>query len=254
MIPQIVHLGPIPLNSFGLMVALGLLAAILRLGLSFERAGVRRELADSVVFLGGICGIVGARLWYLGSNFQSVRHDLLGALFSSAGFVFYGGFLVGAVAVIVYARRLSLPVSTLADALGPALALAYAIGRLGCQLSGDGDYGMATDSWIGMSYATGVVPTAPGVLAYPTPLFESMLALLILVPLCRAELSPAWQPSGRRFGLYLTLMSIERFLIEFIRIEARVVPGFSQAQIVAVMLFVVGVGLMLRRPAGAVAR
>ena len=249
MIPQILNLGPLPMNRFGLMVALGLVAAIVRLGVSFERANVKPELADSIVFLGGISGILGARVWYVGTHYNELRGDLLGALLSSAGFVFYGGFIIGALVVITYARRVRLSVATLADSLGPSLALAYAIGRLGCQLSGDGDYGMATSSWIGMSYATGVVPTAPGVLVYPTPFFESCLALLILLPLSRAEISPAWQAPGRRFGLYLVLMSLERFFVEFIRIEARVVPGLSQAQIVALVLIGLGGALMLRRQA-----
>src|SRR5690606_6293941 len=107
---------------------------------------------------------------------------------------------------------------------------------VGCQLSGDGDYGIVTESFIGMSYATGVVPTPPGVRVYPTPFFESVLALGIVWILTTVEKLPNWSHPGMRFGLMLVLISIERFFIEFIRVEDVVLGALTQAQVISILL------------------
>jgi phosphatidylglycerol:prolipoprotein diacylglycerol transferase len=183
----------------------------------------------------------------MAENWSYVRNDPLEALLSSAGFTFYGGFIIGAVVVIGLAIKDRTPVGTLCDALGPCLALGYAIGRLGCQLSGDGDYGIATTGFWGMSYATGVVPTPPGVLVYPTPLFESTLSLVVLWILLKVEASTTIL-IGRfqRFGLYLVLISIERLFLEGFRINPVVAWGMSEAQCIALALIALGGILMLR--------
>jgi phosphatidylglycerol:prolipoprotein diacylglycerol transferase len=142
------------------------------------------------------------------------------------------------------ARRDKLPISSVADSAGAAVAMGYAIGRLGCQLSGDGDYGVQTTSWLGMSYATGVVPTAPGVLVYPTPLYESALALMIAFFVQSRMQHPAWRMPGRIFGLSLFLLSIERFVVELIRINPDMGYGLSEAQIISTAMFVIGVILL----------
>lgn len=242
MIPTILELGPFPIRSFGLMVALALFAGAVRLMRSFERYGLNPQLAERYVTVGGISGLIGARLWYLGENWNEVRYDLLGALLSSAGFTFYGGFIIATIFVYLAARRDGTDVSKLCDALGPCLALGYAVGRLGCQLSGDGDYGKATLGFWGMSYASGVVPTAPGELVYPTPLFESTIALGVLWILSTIETRDTiLRGPFQRFGLYLALISVERLFIEFFRINPAVIWGLSEAQCIALLLISVGV-------------
>lgn len=248
MIPEILSIGPIPINSFGLMVALALLAGIYRLAISFQRHGINPDLSERYVLTAGFVGLLGARIWHIVENYSDLKDDLLGAILSSAGFTFYGGFLVACVVLFFMSRRDKLPLAPFLDSMGPALALGYAIGRLGCQLSGDGDYGMATTSLWGMSYSTGVVPTPPGILAYPTPLFESTLSLLVLALLSHLERRPS-RPF-RKFGAYLALISIERFLVEFLRINPRLLFGFSEAQLLAVGIFLVGL-LLLVLPTGA---
>ena len=218
MIPQIINLGPIPINSFGLMVALALMAGIFILGRSFEYNGIKKHLAEKYVIWGGIGGLIGARLWYIFiSHWDVVKADLWGAFTSSAGFVFYGGFIISFVILVTMAKRDKLSFWKFLDSFGPAMTLGYAVGRLGCQLSGDGDYGITTDSILGMSYATGVIPTAPGVLAFPTPFYESTISMLALYFLLKVEIAPKWQAAGKRFGLYLALLGIERLIIEFFR-------------------------------------
>jgi phosphatidylglycerol:prolipoprotein diacylglycerol transferase len=195
----------------------------------------------------GISGLLGARLWYLGENWGEVKHDLLGALFSSAGFTFYGGFIIGSLVVLYLARRDGTDIGKFCDSLGPCLALGYAIGRLGCQLSGDGDYGIATTGFWGMSYSTGIVPTPPGVLVYPTPLFESTISLFVLWFLSRIEVSPtALTGRFQRFGLYLVLISLERLCVEGFRVNPVVAGSMSEAQIIALVLITLGGALMLR--------
>lgn len=251
MIPQIFNLGPIPINSFGLMIALAFIAGSKRLQIDFAARGLRPELADRYVVTGGIVGLIGARIWYLGSFWHEVREDLLGSVFASAGFVFYGGFIFSAIALFIMSRLDGIKLTSFLDALAPTLGLSYAIGRVGCQLSGDGDYGRVTDSFWGMSYAAGVLPTPPGVLVYPTPVFESLLALAVVAAVLFAQRYPFWRAPARPFGLYLVLISIERFVIEFLRIEPRVIQGFSQAQIIATCVAAVGLAMIvLRRSEG----
>jgi phosphatidylglycerol:prolipoprotein diacylglycerol transferase len=145
------------------------------------------------------------------------------------------------------AKRDRIPIGLMADSFGPSLALGYAIGRLGCQLSGDGDYGITTQSLWGMSYATGVIPTLPGELALPTPLYESAVCMGILYILLKLEVHPSWQAPFRRFGAYLVLIAAERFMVEFWRINPKVLGVFSEAQVIAVLLALLGVYLVFSR-------
>lgn len=243
-----------PINSFGLMVALALFAAIYRLSYSFANNGINPLLAEKYVFYGGFTGLLGARLWYLAGSYSEWQGHFFSALTSSGGFTFYGGFLVAFLVLVLLARRDGIGVGRFVDTVGPALTLGYAIGRVGCQLSGDGDYGMPTLSFWGMSYATGVLPTPPGVRAFPTPLFESTISVLILPLLIRAETSAFWRVPYRRFGLYLVFISAERFFVEFLRINPRILFGLSEAQVVAIALFIFGLYLLLKNSISAPSR
>lgn len=252
MIPTLIEIGPIPIRSFGLMVALALFAGAVRLTYSFKHYGLNPRLAERYVTLAGIVGVLGARIWFIGENWSDLGGDLFGALTSSAGFTFYGGFIIAALSVYLLARKDGTDIARLCDSMGPCLALGYAIGRLGCQLSGDGDYGVPTTGFWGMSYATGVVPTPPGALVYPTPLFESAIALGVLWLLSRVEASGTLLVGKfQRFGLYLILISLERLLVEAFRPNPIVGLGMSEAQWIAIFLVLGGCSLVAfgsRRP------
>ena len=249
MIPQLFYLGPLPINSFGLMVALAFFAGIERLRRSFGRNGIAPELAETFVFTGGVVGLVGARLWFIAENYNEFSGQLGAALFSTAGFTFYGGFILSALTLIGLCWFYGIKLTTFLDSVGPTLALGYAIGRLGCQLSGDGCYGIATTSFLGMSYANGVVPTPPGVLVYPTPLYESLFSLALVFVLSALEQRLWWQAPLRRFAAYLFLLGSERFLIEFLRINPTILYGLSEAQVIAGVLMAVAlvIGLVNSR-------
>lgn len=245
MIPQIFQIGPLPVNSFGLCIALALFVGIYVLTNSFRVNSLPVELAEKYVLYAGISGLLGARIWFIFTFYDEVKYDLLGAIFSSSGFVFYGGFIFASIVLYFLSRKDGLKISTFVDSLGPALALGYAIGRLGCQLSGDGDYGMATTSFLGMSYETGVIPTAPAVLAYPTPLYESVMSIFVFWILFQIEDKENFKAPYLRFSLYLMLMAVERFIIEFFRLNTEVLVGLSEAQVISVCLFILGLTYLI---------
>ena len=255
MIPTVFQLGPLPVHSFGLMIALAVVAGVIRLQRSFAIRGIPEQLAERYVIAAALSGLIGARVWYVATYPEARSAGLVEALLSSGGFVFLGGFIVALLTLVVLAKLDRIEITALLDALGPAMALGYAIGRLGCQLSGDGDYGLTTTSWIGMSFESGVVPTPPGILVYPTPFFESVLALITLWLLTRAEARVWWRGKLRVFGAYLVLSGVARFIVEFWRINPVLeldwisrwvgITGLSEAQHISAALMLGGIGILI---------
>jgi len=148
------------------------------------------------------------------------------------------------VALLFLARRLKIPVLEFMDICSPAACVGYAIGRIGCLLSGDGDYGMPTSLPWGMSFPNGVVPTTQRV--HPTPLYEFFIWLVIAWVLWRMGAKYVREPmaKGAIFCCYLILTGIARFLIEFIRINPRSFLGMSNAQAASLVSIALGVGLL----------
>ncbi len=232
MYPEI-NLGPLTLQTFGLMFALGFVASGWLIHRRLNELGASEDWAYEIVIAAAVGGIVGAKLWF--SVFENEWS--LDQIFSGTGLVWYGGVLGGAAAVIGWAFWRRVISRTTLDLAAPALAAGYAVGRIGCQLSGDGDYGSPTDGWWGMSYENGTVPTPPGVLVHPTPLFEAILIGLLAIVLWR--LRDRFAP-GVLFGIYLVASSIERFAIEFLRTNEPVGLGLTAAQWTSVVLAVIG--------------
>lgn len=247
MIPELFNIGPFSVNSFGLMMVCCFMSAWRLLYLRLKGAGYNPEHAESMVFWAALGGIFGARLLYILANFNGFLADPTSYIFTAAGFVFYGGLIGGFLAVVFYLRKHSLPFFKMADLVAPSLALGYGVGRIGCHLAGDGDYGGPTNLPWSFSYNLGVVATEPGVMVHPSPVYESVAALLIAVLL--VKLASKWTKTnpGRLFGLYLILMSVERFLVEFVRVEPKVLFGLSQAQVIAPFLLAFGLFFFYRR-------
>ncbi len=244
MIPVIIQLGPLPINSFGLMLVLALIAGWRRLVLDLKWAGKDWEQAENIVFWAGVGGVVGARLAFVLSFPTQLLNDPLGAIFGGAGFVFYGGLLGGTLAVIYLIRRGGASAWQYSDLVAPTLAIGYAVGRIGCQLSGDGDYGVASTLPWAISYLHGVVPTPPGLTVHPTPVYETLAALLTAFILSALLRRRTFSAAGQLMGLYLILSSVSRFLVEFVRIEPVVGAGLTQAQLWAVGLSMLGLVLL----------
>jgi phosphatidylglycerol:prolipoprotein diacylglycerol transferase len=234
--PILVHAGPLVVHSYGVMIALAAFAGgvVLRRDLG-HRVG-RGDAAFALILAATVGGFLGARGYYLLEHAGS--DGLLGAT-SGAGFTWYGGVIGGAAAVLLTARYRKVPLHAVLAATGPALALGYGIGRIGCQLAGDGTYGTPSTLPWAMSYPHGEVPTTQRV--HPTPVYETLASLLIFAVLwrLRERLAPA-----RLFGLYLVLAGGERFLVEFVRRNDHVFLGLSQPQLFAAGLGVVGLALL----------
>jgi phosphatidylglycerol:prolipoprotein diacylglycerol transferase len=230
-----IDLGPLTLKTFGIMFALGFLGAAAVCGRRFKELGKPADWAYEMIFAALVGGIVGARGYYMAQNWDAVKEDFFGNLFSGSGLVWYGGAIGGAIAVCIWAWRRGFLELALLDLAAAPLALGYAIGRIGCQLSGDGDYGTPSDLPWAMSYPDGTVPTTDRV--QPTPVYESVTMALVawLLWTLRDRLAP-----GLLFALYLVLSGLERFLVEFVRRNDEVWAGLTVPQIESLVLMVIG--------------
>ncbi len=244
MYPEI-DLGPLTLQTFGICFALGFLAAGALLARRLAELGKPVDWAYEMIFAALIGGLVGSRLDYVIQNWDKVSDDLLGNIFSGSGLVWFGGLVGGALGVILWARWRGFLEARLFDLAAPGLALGYAIGRVGCQLSGDGDYGEATDLPWGMAYPEGTVSTTEEV--HPTPVFETVAMGLIALVLW--NLRDRFAP-GVLFGLYLVLAGLERLLVELIRRNDAVVAGLTQAQLFSLAMMALGAALIVRLRGG----
>jgi len=241
MIPYL-HFGPLSIPTFGLMVATGLLVASYILQADFRRRGIRSD-AFLIIGIAGLAGIAGARLYHVLESPSEFFADPWPLLISRFGFAWFGGFLGGFGALLILSRREKIPTLTFLDACSPAAAVGYAIGRIGCLLSGDGDYGIPTSLPWGMSFPNGVVPTTERV--HPTPLYEFFVWMLIAYVLWRMggrELEKK-RAAGVVFCAYLVLTGIARFLVEIIRLNPRSFFGMSNAQAASVASVLLGIVL-----------
>jgi len=254
MIPYL-HLGPITLPTFGLMVAIGLIAAAYILQADFDRRSIHAD-AFTMITIAGISGIVGAKLYHVLESPAELFANPSAMIFTRSGFAWFGGFLGGFGAMVLLARAARLPMFQFLDACSPAACFGYGIGRIGCLLSGDGDYGKPTSLPWAMSFPNGMVPTTERV--HPAPLYEFLIWCAIGVFLwflaARWMRNPAW--NGRIFALYLALTGVARFLVEIIRINPRSFLGMSNAQVASVLSVIASVILfawLAKHPQPAVA-
>jgi phosphatidylglycerol:prolipoprotein diacylglycerol transferase len=242
------HLGPLTLQSFGVCFALAFVGSGALVARRLAELGKPVDWAYEIVFAAAVGGLVGSRIDYLAQNWSAVSDDLLGNLFSGSGLVWFGGLVGGALGVLVWAWRRGLFSAVLLDVCAPALALGYALGRIGCQISGDGDYGTRTDLPWGMAYPHGTRPTHVDV--QPTPIYETFAMGLAALLLWR--LRDRYRP-GVLFGIYLVLAGAERLLVEFIRRNETIFIGLTQPQLISLAMVAVGAALViwLRPLAGA---
>jgi phosphatidylglycerol:prolipoprotein diacylglycerol transferase len=245
MIPDTLHVGPLPIHLFGLFLA----AAFLVAGQIATRELVRRgypEDAGAAVMTWAVVGsLVGAKGWLIVAEFPAFIAHPLDFVLSGSGWVFYGGLLGGVVAISLVFRRASIPWLSGADACAPALALGQAIGRLGCQVSGDGDWGAVTTVPWGMRYPHAVVGWPyedPSIHVHPTPLYEAAAYAAVFLFLWRRR--RAAPVEGTQFAWYLVLASGARFLVEFLRTNAVVAFGMTAAQVTSLLLVGIGIGLL----------
>jgi phosphatidylglycerol---prolipoprotein diacylglyceryl transferase len=270
MIPFL-HLGPLQIPTFGLMVATAMVVAYYVLRADLARRGIAAKdsgTAEAFIAVPCLAGIVGAKLYHVLESPRELVADPVGELFSRYGLAWFGGLLAGFAAFIWLARRRKISLLTMLDTGSAAAAIGYGFGRIGCLLSGDGDYGQPTSLPWGMSFPHGLVPTTQTCVAWgwpascrvqPTPIYEFIVACLIAWALWRlgarqvaaargnegtqASRKFAAPPQGGVFAAYLVLTGVARFLVEFIRINPRSFFGLTNAQAASLASIAAGFAL-----------
>jgi len=229
------------------------------------------QLTGTILLIAMVSGVAGAKIFHLLENLDKFLSDPMGSLFSMSGLTFYGGLIVATIAVYLYVVKHKFSRSHIADAIAPALMLAYAIGRIGCQVSGDGDWGIENlnpkPEWLGLlpdwawayDYPHNIIgrgiliPGCTGPHCYklvtpvfPTPVYETTVCLLFFSGLMffRNKI----RIPGLLFSIYFILNGLERFFIEKIRInETYSIAGYkiAQAEIISVFFILLGVSGLL---------
>jgi phosphatidylglycerol:prolipoprotein diacylglycerol transferase len=251
MYPILFNVGPFPIYSFGTLMALAALAAGWVVWSELKRYRLDPDNASTMVVAAAAGGFLGARLLFILENLPQFLNSPFGFIFSGSGFTWYGGLIGGAVAITWVIRRKSIPWSQAADISAPALALAYGIGRIGCHVAGDGDWGTVSDMPWAVAYrnaiigwvhpATGV-PYPPGLGVHPTPIYELIQSLIIFAILWLVR--KKGYPHGSIFWLYLILAGVARFSVEFWRLNPVLGMGMTQAQWFSIVMVLLGASML----------
>ncbi|HSD10756.1 MAG TPA: prolipoprotein diacylglyceryl transferase family protein, partial [Candidatus Binatia bacterium] len=236
------------------MMALAFLISGYVVAVELGRKGFDPEDAWSIVLWAAVGGIVGARGLAILTDWQTFRLNPIGSLLSGSGFVWYGGLIGGFVSVSIFIVRRSIPWLAAVDTVAPALAIGQAIGRIGCQVSGDGDWGSPTRMPWGMQYPNAIVGwmawvrdsgLAPDTRVHPAPVYETLAYCAIFSLLW--SLRKKGLRDGSLLWIYFVTSSIARFAIEIVRVEPVLAAGLTQAQWIAIALFGLGAVLLLWR-------
>lgn len=254
--PFVLHLGPLELTGYGLMMMVAFLMAGWAIQLDLRDRGLDEDYAADIVIAGVIGGLLGAKLWYV---FLTKDMD---ALLRRGGFVWYGGFLGAVAAILLNGWRRRVPGRFTAEICAAPLALGYALGRVGCFLVND-DYGIPSSLPWAMKFPSGLPPSTvmnlqvmgvdfpPGtdpmqvVAVHPTQIYETVFMMLVCWWLWRQRRHG--HAVGWLFAWYLVFAGAERFLVELVRAkDDRLLGPFTLAQATSVLLMVVG-GLLLMK-------
>src|SRR5271155_1958595 len=265
-----IHIGRFSIGTFGILLWLAAVSACWVLYRNFRRWNIDAD-AIGIVAISTVAGVVGAKLWHVFETPQLLMQDPTGLLLDRAGFAWFGGLIAGILALLWQSRGAGLSRLGMLDLAAPAAAVGYGVGRLGCLISGDGDYGIPTSLPWGMSFPNGLVPTTQRV--HPTPIYELIAACVIAwmlwrmghlqilrgplerflpdakapgrkvrVPISGGQVTKMmrWLRPGSVFAAYLILTGVARFLVEFIRINPRSFLGMSNAQAASVVSVITG--------------
>jgi phosphatidylglycerol:prolipoprotein diacylglycerol transferase len=225
-----------------------------------KRKRLDPNLGNTITLLSLIFGIAGSKILYLIESWDVFMHDPFGMAFSPGGLTWYGGLILATIAIMIYTRKRKIPFLKICDSAAPAIMIAYGIGRIGCHLAGDGDYGVPTDLPWGMVYANGTYPPSSAfrefpelvqkygvngvvpdtILVHPAPLYEFLMSVVLFSLLWKFRTKIV--TDGKQFMLFLVF--IARLLVEFIRLNPRILFGLSEAQLISAALIIIGtVGL-----------
>ena len=223
------------------------------------------DRVGDIVLQAALWGFIGAKIFHNLENLEDFAKDPIGSLISFSGLTFYGGLIIATIAIIIYIRKYKIRVIYFADAMAPTMLFAYAAGRIGCHISGDGDWGIANlnpkpftwlPDWMwAYTYPHNVVNegvTIPGCIGnycnqlpvpvYPTTFYE-IIGTFILFGIMWLIRKRITQP-GILTGIYLLFAGSERFLIEKIRVNNRIhsLPFEpTQAELISTFLILMGI-------------
>ena len=234
MYPELFHVGGFTMNSFGVMMALAFIVGGAVARWQFKKRGVSPDFIYGVVIAGVIGGLLGGKIHFLIIHPELWPRNLL----SGSGLVWFGGLFGALLAVVIVTLLSRQRLGAVMDATAVAVAMGYAVGRIGCFLRGD-DYGTPTDLPWGMSFPQGIPATPPGVHVHPTQLYETAASLIIFALLVWV-LGPRFRREGPLIFVYAVLAGVERFLVEFIRTNDPVALGLTQQQWISIALVLVG--------------
>jgi phosphatidylglycerol:prolipoprotein diacylglycerol transferase len=247
MYPILFKIGPFTVYSFGALMALAALSSGWVVWLELKRCRYNEEFASTVVLAAAVGGLIGARVLFILEDWSHFVLSPWDFIFSGAGFTWYGGMLGGALAVTWAVRREGIPWLRAADMSAPALALAYGIGRLGCHVAGDGDWGTISDVPWAVAYTNAIIgwvhpytgiPYPPGARVHPTSIYEFIQAVAVFAVLW--PLRKKSYPDGTMFWLYLILAGAARFGVEFWRLNPVIALGMTEAQWFSLILALAG--------------
>lgn len=257
MIPVLFTIGGIPIYSFGLMMGISFIIGSTLLTGELRRKKMNPDMGSTITLLALVGGIAGSKILYLIENWGDFIDNPVSMAFSPGGLTFYGGLILATIFIGLYLRREHVSFLRVADAVAPPLLLAYGIARIGCHLSGDGDYGFPTTLPWGTDYSKGIVPPSVAfkdfpeitskyphgivpnnVLCHPTPVYEFLICSVLFYFLWKSR--KRLGPDGTVFMAYLVLAGAERFMVEFLRLNERFILGLSEAQIISIFLIIIG--------------
>ena len=249
MYPTLIDFGtifsiPIGIHSYGVMLATAFITCSVMIQRELNRRGFQGDVAITIVAAGAIGGVIGAKIYFIFLD-GKIQVD---EIFSPSGLVWYGGLIGGSAAVSWVIHRSPNPFLPTVDTIGPLLLLGYGIGRIGCLLAGDGDYGPPSDVPWAMAFPNGTVPT--DVPVHPTPIYETSMSVIFFGILWSQRKKFASIP-GLLFGASLVMLAVERFIAEFWRLTPRVFPETSSLswltspQVVSIILFCFGIYFMV---------
>lgn len=228
------------------------------------------QIMGGLIVWAAVWGFLGAKIFDNLEHWDSFVADPIGGLLSFSGLTFYGGLICGGAAVLYIAAKNGIKPIHMLDVGGPGMMLAYSVGRIGCQLAGDGDWGIVNlntkpVSWLpdwlwAYTYPHNVamegvpIPDCVGKFCtelaqpvYPTPMYEAIVAFILFLILWKIRHSI--KLPGMLFGIYLIMNGMERFLIELIRVNTKYHVGgiyFTQAELISLVLTLVGIGMIIR--------
>ncbi len=259
MYPDLFSIGPFTIHSFGLMMGIGFIIASFVLTKELRRKNIDPNMGSTITLIAVIFGVVGSKMLFLIESWSDFIRAPISMTFSPGGLTWYGGFLLATFVIMLYVRRKKIPFLKICDAAAPALMIGYGVARIGCHLAGDGDYGTPTNLPWAAVYSKGTYPPSAafrdfpdivkqygvnGVVpdtipVHPTPIYEFLMAVVLFIILWKMRKHIT--QNGVLFMWYLIFAGSARFLVEFLRLNPRLLFGLSEAQLISIVIIGFGI-------------